>query len=277
MSGRVLFVGCGPGAADLLTVRAVRALQSADIVIWNSTLLDRQTLSDHTRDDAEIVQWPPATRDDIEAAYDRALAEGLRVVRLKGGDPTLFGVLEPELSAVRERGVACEIVPGVSALSAGFAALGREMATAAAGLLLVDAAGLVDGEPETTGIVAYGANRDPRALQRALLARAAGARPAGRDAVHRRDRCRTKRRGADLVRAGRSRRDDRGHGDGRADARVCRQFVAYASRRRKIWTFVRPATSRIGTRCTGHVAVCSRLIVYVARFRVIPERSVPCP
>lgn len=171
MSGRVLFVGCGPGAPDLLTLRAVRALQQADIVIWNATLLDHQTLTRHTRDDAEILQWPPATLADIEAAYDRAIALDLLVVRLKGGDPTMFGMLEPELSGVRERGIACEIVPGVTAIGAGFAALGCELATAAAGMLLVDAGALVGGEPETIRIAAYGANRDPRALQQALLAR----------------------------------------------------------------------------------------------------------
>lgn len=166
-----MFVGCGPGAADLLTLRAIRALQAADVVIWNATLLDRQTVSEHARGDAEILQWPPATRADIEAAYDRAVTEDLQVVRLKGGDPTLFGVLEPELSAVRQRGLVWEIVPGVSAAGAACAALGRELATAAEGLLLVDAAALPAGEPETIRVVAYGANRDPRALQQALLAR----------------------------------------------------------------------------------------------------------
>lgn len=171
MTAGVRFVGCGPGAADLLTLRAVRALQAADIVIWNATLLDRQTLGEHTRADAELVQWPPATQSDIFGAFDRALAEDLLVVRLKGGDPTLLGVLEPELSAVRERGLTWEIVPGISALSAGFAALGQEMVAAGAGLLVIDAAAFVGGEPETISIATYGANRDPRALQRALLAR----------------------------------------------------------------------------------------------------------
>ncbi len=166
-----MFVGCGPGAADLLTVRAVRALQAADVVIWNADLLDRETLSDHTREGAEIIQWPPATSSDIEGAYDRARTQDLLVVRLKGGDPTLFGVLEPELSAVRVRGIACEVIPGISALSAGFAALGHEMATAATGLLLVDAGGFGEGEPARTSIAAYNAGRKPRALQRALLAR----------------------------------------------------------------------------------------------------------
>lgn len=170
-AGRVLFVGCGPGAADLLTLRAVRALETADIVIWNATLLDRGALAAHSRAEAEIVEWPPATGRDIERAYDRALTEDLLVVRLKGGDPTLFGALEPELSAVRARGLACEIVPGVSAVGAGGAALGRELATRATALLLVDAECLTGGGAQASAVAVYGANRDPRALQHALLAR----------------------------------------------------------------------------------------------------------
>lgn len=170
-AGRVLFVGCGPGAADLLTLRAVRALATADVVIWNAGLLDRQVLSDHMRAGAEILQWPPATQRDVERAFDRALAEDLLVVRLKGGDPTLFGALEPELSAVRERGLPCEIVPGVSAVGASAAALGHEVASGGAQLLLADAGSLASGLPGAGAIAVYGANRDPRALQRALLAR----------------------------------------------------------------------------------------------------------
>lgn len=168
-SGSVLFVGCGPGAADLLTLRAVRALETADVVIWSASLLDREALALHTRPDAQILEWPPATQRDILDMFDRALAENLLVVRLKGGDPTLFGALEPELSAVRGRGLACEIVPGVSALAAGAAALGREIATPAAPLLLVDAAALAKAPAGACRVAAYGAGRDARALQRALL------------------------------------------------------------------------------------------------------------
>ena len=167
----MLFVGCGPGAADLLTLRAVRALAAADIVIWNAVLLGREALSEHVRADAEILEWPPATQRDIDRAYDRAAAERLLVVRLKGGDPTLFGALEPELSGVRGRGLACELVPGVSALGAACAALGRELPTRQEELLVVGAPQLTSSEPTRTAIAVYGANRDPRALQRALLAR----------------------------------------------------------------------------------------------------------
>lgn len=169
--GRVLFVGCGPGAADLLTLRAVRALGEADVVIWNPSLLDRQTLAAHTRGETEIIQWPPASQRDIELAFDRARDDELVVVRLKGGDPGLFGALEPELSSVRARGLRPEIVPGVSALSASAAALGGELASAATPLLLADAAALALDPHAACAVAAHDAGRDPHALQRALLDR----------------------------------------------------------------------------------------------------------
>jgi precorrin-4/cobalt-precorrin-4 C11-methyltransferase len=171
-TGCVRFVGCGPGAADLMTVRAVRALNDADIVIWNASMLTRETLAEHMRADAELVQWPPAGKREILEAYNRARDEGLLVVRLTGGDPTLFGVLEPELSAARERGLACEIVPGVSAFTATAAALVGEAGTRDEPLLLVDAVALYDDGPaEVAAFAVWGANRDPRALQRALADR----------------------------------------------------------------------------------------------------------
>ncbi|MGH2918266.1 MAG: SAM-dependent methyltransferase [Solirubrobacteraceae bacterium] len=169
--GRVLFVGCGPGAPDLLTLRAVRALEAADIVIWSPSILDRQALATHTRGGTEVVEWPPATHDDVLRAYERAVADELLVVRLKGGDPMLFGEIEPELSEVRARGLECEIVPGISALGASAAAAGYEIARPGAPLLLVDAATIADVRDAAVGVAAYGAGRDPRALQAALLHR----------------------------------------------------------------------------------------------------------
>lgn len=170
--GRVQFVGSGPGAPDLLTLRAVRALAAADIVIYNESMLPRAALAEHMRSDAEIVKWPPAGKAEILSAYDRGRDEDLRVVRLTGGDPTLFGVLGPELSAARERGLACEIVPGVAAFTASAAALAGEAGTRAAPLLVADAAALYeDGPAAVSALAIYGANRNPRALQRALLDR----------------------------------------------------------------------------------------------------------
>jgi precorrin-4/cobalt-precorrin-4 C11-methyltransferase len=166
-----MFVGCGPGAPDLLTLRAVRALECADVVVWSPSLLDRDALAAHARPGAEIVAWPPATPRDILDVFARASAEQLVVVRLKGGDPTLLGQLEPELSAARELGLTCEIVPGVSAHAAAAAALGCELAAPAAPLLLADRAALADAPPGSWRVAIYGAGRDPGALQAALLAR----------------------------------------------------------------------------------------------------------
>jgi precorrin-4/cobalt-precorrin-4 C11-methyltransferase len=150
-SGRVVFVGCGPGAPDLLTLR------------------DEPAIAEHARPDAELVVWPPATQADILAVYDRAVTDGLLVVRLKGGDPTLFGELGEDLRAIRARGLECEIVPGVSAVTAGAAALRCEIASRGAPLLLTHVGdGAAVDAPGAVGVL--GAGRDPDTLARKLEA-----------------------------------------------------------------------------------------------------------
>ena len=161
MTGRVVFVGCGPGGADLLTFRAAAAIAAADVVVWGSSLLERDAVERHARPGAEIVEWPPATKDDVLRAYDRARDEGLVVARLKAGDPALFGVMAEELAAVRERGLDVEVVPGVSALGAAAALAGSEL-TRSGRLVVRDAA------TATTGAVAVFMAADPQAAQRAL-------------------------------------------------------------------------------------------------------------
>jgi len=130
---KVWFLGGGPGAPDLLTVRAAKVLAEADIVIWGKALLTEAVVADHARADAELLPWPPATMPDIYAAYDRARAEDLVVARLFWGDPSIFGAVRDEASEARERGVSVEVVPGVSSLGALAAALGRELTTAPGG------------------------------------------------------------------------------------------------------------------------------------------------
>ena len=115
MSGRVCFVGAGPGAADLLTLRAARVLGEADIVVWARSLVDPEILQ-HARPQAELVASDDKTFDDVLAIYRRAAAEGLDVARVHSGDPTLYGTLHEQLGACRALGLECEIVPGVSSL-----------------------------------------------------------------------------------------------------------------------------------------------------------------
>jgi precorrin-4/cobalt-precorrin-4 C11-methyltransferase len=165
-AGRVRFVGCGPGAPDLLTLRAAAAIASADVVVWSPMLLAETAVRQHARANAELVPWPPARRDDVLGVYDRAAAQGLDVVQLKGGDPTLFGELGDELCAARARGLDVEIVPGVTAVTAAAAALGCEIAGPHAPLTLVSA-----GTPAGGIVAVLGGGRDGAAVVDELRAR----------------------------------------------------------------------------------------------------------
>ncbi len=128
--GKLWFLGAGPGAADLLTVRAARALAAADVVVWGASLMTDELVAEHAHPDAELVSWPPAEMADIHAVYDRAQAEGLVVARLLWGDPSIYGSLREEVRQANLRGLAYEVVPGVSAACAAAAALGVNLATA---------------------------------------------------------------------------------------------------------------------------------------------------
>lgn len=130
MRAKVWFIGGGPGAPDLLTVRAARVLGEADVVIWGRALLAEATVADHARAGAELVPWPPATMSDIYDVYERAAREDLVVARLFWGDPAIFGGVRDEANEASSRGLPFEVVPGVSSLGAAAAALGRELTKA---------------------------------------------------------------------------------------------------------------------------------------------------
>ena len=126
--GRVIFIGAGPGAADLITVRGAQRLSSADVVLFDA-------LTDPAlRVYASKARWIDVgkrgfadARHPSGPAYDSTKQDAINalivghalesnvVVRLKGGDPSIFGRLEEELEAVRAVGIECEVVPGVSA------------------------------------------------------------------------------------------------------------------------------------------------------------------
>ncbi|NHC12772.1 precorrin-4 C(11)-methyltransferase [Motilibacter deserti] len=123
---KVTFVGAGPGAADLLTFRAARAIGEADIVVWAASLVHEDVLQ-HVRPGAEVVDSAQLPMEGVLPLYERALAEGLRVARIHSGDPALWGAVQEQLDRCRELGLETEIVPGVSAFSAVAAIVQREL------------------------------------------------------------------------------------------------------------------------------------------------------
>jgi len=126
VTGRVTVVGAGPGAADLITVRGAKAIESADIVVWAASLVHPDVLG-YVRDGAEIVDSAELTLESTVDVYRRAVAEDLHVVRLHSGDPALWGAMQEQLDACAALGLAVEVVPGVSSFSAVAAAAGREL------------------------------------------------------------------------------------------------------------------------------------------------------
>ena len=124
--GRVTFIGAGPGAADLITLRGARALGAADIVIWASSLVQAEILQ-HARRDAMIIDSAELPMEGVLPLYERAAAEGLHVARVHSGDPALWGAVQEQLDRARALGLEVEIVPGVSAFSAVAALAQREL------------------------------------------------------------------------------------------------------------------------------------------------------
>lgn len=124
--GKVWLVGAGPGAADLLTLRGARVIADADVVIWAASLVHPDVVAG-ARPDAEVLDSSRLTLEEICAVYDRAADEGLQVARVHSGDPALYGAIGEQIEALQTRGLAWEIVPGVSSLGAAAAAIGREL------------------------------------------------------------------------------------------------------------------------------------------------------
>jgi uroporphyrin-III C-methyltransferase / precorrin-2 dehydrogenase / sirohydrochlorin ferrochelatase len=117
--GSVALVGAGPGDPDLLTIKALRALQDADIVLYDE-LVSSDILDRIRRDTARVpvgrrVGNPGIGQDAINARMIEAAQAGQRVVRLKGGDPFVFGRGGEEVAALRAAGIAYTIIPGITA------------------------------------------------------------------------------------------------------------------------------------------------------------------
>jgi precorrin-4 C11-methyltransferase len=123
---KVWFVGAGPGAADLLTFRAAAAIAAADVVVWAASLVSPDVLA-HASPRAELLDSSALTLERVAEVYDRAVAERLVVARVHSGDPTLYGAIQEQIAECDRRGLAWEIVPGVSSLGAAAAAVGREL------------------------------------------------------------------------------------------------------------------------------------------------------
>ena len=175
---RVCFVGAGPGSADLITVRGAQRLAQAQVVLFDALV------------DEELRAWAPqaewihvgkrgfcesTAQARINSLLVQAAGRHARVVRLKGGDPSIFGRLEEEIEALQQAGIGFEVVPGVTSALAAAAATGRPLTRRGRGRSVslttaMTRQGELHGSRHADTEVFYMAGRQLATLQRQLLA-----------------------------------------------------------------------------------------------------------
>lgn len=162
---RVRLVGAGPGSADLLTLRALKAIEGAEALLFDA-LVGEEILALAPRRCLRIRTGKRAggasmKQGEINALMARLALKGLTVVRLKGGDPSVFGRSGEEKDYLEARGIAVEVVPGVTAASAAAAQFGFPLThRGVARRLLLLTARIHDGSLDTSGWAEAAADRE---------------------------------------------------------------------------------------------------------------------
>lgn len=121
----IYFIGAGPGDPELLTIKAGRLIQAADVIIFAGSLVNPAVLSGH-RPGARIYDSAGMSLDEVMAVMLQAEADGLTTARVHTGDPSIYGAIREQIDRLEARGIAYEVVPGVSSFVAAAAAIGRE-------------------------------------------------------------------------------------------------------------------------------------------------------
>ncbi len=122
----VHFIGAGPGAADLLTLRGAALLARCPVCLYAGSIVPPQMLA-HCPPDARLIDTAPMTLDQIEAAYVDAHMAGQDIARLHSGDLSIYSALAEQLRRLRRQGIPFTLTPGVPAFAAAAATLGREL------------------------------------------------------------------------------------------------------------------------------------------------------
>jgi len=123
---KVYFVGFGPGDKELLTLKGYKLLKEADLIIYPGSIIDEKLLDEF---DGEKINSYGLKLEEIINIIEKAVKEGKLVVRLCSGDPSIFSAVGEQIRELKKRGIECEIVPGVSSVSASASSLGIELTT----------------------------------------------------------------------------------------------------------------------------------------------------
>lgn len=119
------FVGAGPGAEDLITVRGQRLIREADVIIYAGSLVNPALLREK-KENCQVYNSAHMTLEEVIAVMEEAEKKGCMTVRLHTGDPSLYGAIREQMDVLLEKGIAFAVCPGVSSFCAAAAAVGAE-------------------------------------------------------------------------------------------------------------------------------------------------------
>jgi precorrin-4/cobalt-precorrin-4 C11-methyltransferase len=167
----VHFIGAGPGAADLITVRGRDLIARCPVCLYAGSIVPRELLSFCPKG-ARIVDTAPMSLDEIEAELVAAHAAGKDVARLQSGDLAVFSALAEQLRRLDARGIPYTLTPGVPAFAAAAAALGRELTVpeVAQSVVLTRVPGRASQMPEGESLAAFAATGATLAIHLAIHA-----------------------------------------------------------------------------------------------------------
>ena len=126
MAVQVYFVGSGPGDVELLTLKAKKMIERADVIIYADSLINPDVCN-FAKEDAKIYKSASLTLEEITDIIIKAVEQGKTVARLQSGDPAIYGAIREQMALLDEKGIEYEVIPGVSSLFAAAAALKAEL------------------------------------------------------------------------------------------------------------------------------------------------------
>jgi precorrin-4/cobalt-precorrin-4 C11-methyltransferase len=122
----VYLIGAGPGDPDLITVKGLRVLERADVVMYTDSLVSEELIA-RARPDAEVIRSAGLDLEQMVEIMVARVRQGKLVARVHTGDPSVFGAIAEQIALLKKAGIGCEIIPGVSSVFAAAAALGAEL------------------------------------------------------------------------------------------------------------------------------------------------------
>jgi precorrin-4/cobalt-precorrin-4 C11-methyltransferase len=167
----VHFIGAGPGAADLITVRGRDLIARCPVCLYAGSIIPRELLA-YCPTGARIIDTAPMSLDEIEAEFETAHEKGLDVARLQSGDLSVFSALAEQLRRLDRRGIPYMLTPGVPAFAAAAAALGRELTVpeVAQSVVLTRIPGRASSMPQGETLAAFAATGATLAIHLAVHA-----------------------------------------------------------------------------------------------------------